>query len=214
MGDEKEIKELKGKLKLLESGIEKGFEERARLRSRKDEKMETIKTFDSNMPELRRKRGILLASGENINAVNKEIQKLVHEKECAEDEVSGLEYRIEDLGKEINGLHEEKITTEGEIFALHARSLMNSYNEAGEKLAFIQRKIWALLKAAAVPQDRGAPAGNSHVICSSTWGGALVCIPRLYCPEDWDAKGIENEDIFKHDPKDYDQTKARDSLLK
>jgi hypothetical protein len=214
MGNEKEVKKLKEKLGLLESAIEKGFEEKARVRSREDEKMEKIKNFDSNMQELRRKRGILLASGENIDAVNKEIQKLAHEKELAEDEVAGLEHRIEDIGKEFRGLREEKITTENEIFRLHACLLIDYLNEVGQKYyAPKLRELWALLKAMGVPQDRGAPAGNNQLISCSNWG-ALVCIPKLYRPEDWDATGIGNKDIFKYDPRDYDQTKIRESLLK
>ncbi len=189
---EKEIKELEDRLIVLEDRIKSGFQERETLRLRKNDAESKIKSFDVAMEDLRKAKQTSLVLGENISDLNEKIKKLREEKDDRQDEVIGIEERISTITRCIGEWHPETLEINRQILVLKAVPIVEKYNEAAEKLSQTVTEVWKLVSTLA---QNECPLNRAFT--TSSWGGALICIPKLYVTAQPQNPNQEKEDFFK-----------------
>jgi archaellum component FlaC len=196
---QKKIKKLSDQIQVLENRTEANSKERERLIARQNEAEEKLKSFNEGIEEARKDRQKLLVLGKNINELNERMKRFRDEKEIRSDEIIGIQDRLGIISQESSKMYVEIKEARREILYLKAIPVRERYNQLAELMAPVVSEIWKCIRELG---EEPGPSPNNRVFSASTWGGALICIPRIYDPARFSGKTpldieIEKKDFFK-----------------
>jgi len=164
-----ELKEVEKSIQECERKISKIQQELISYGRRRQELEKTISEFEPKMKELREKRQFLLAQGEDVRQVSEEINRLKERHELEEDELVGVNLRIQNLKSEMERLQRELENLNFERIVLLSKPLIDRYNLLASELASILSELCKNAKvnrhdSQAFFSNSVFKASNSHVV--------------------------------------------------
>ncbi len=176
---EENIRDIQGRMKKIVTRIKQNSEDIEAIRLR-IEKMEGIpEELQTQYEQLREKRQEALALGKATENINTALNAVRIEMETKEDELIGLQKRLEALQEEARSLEKEKNDIHSAIPEITLIHLKDKYNECAAKLAQIVIEIQeqcSLLNESNPGRIVFCPAGFDS--------GAFDLIPKLFLPSE------------------------------